>query len=70
VFRGIVFCIKKQKKCVGRVAVIYFIRMKRFTDQELLNLLDDTESDCVERKQSLKGDTPDRARQAICAFAS
>ncbi len=44
--------------------------MKRYTDKELLVLLDDLESDAVERKQSLKGDTPTKARQAICAFAN
>jgi hypothetical protein len=44
--------------------------MKRFTDEELLGFLGDIESDRVERKKSFKGDTPDRARQAICAFAN
>ncbi len=44
--------------------------MKRYTDEELLALLDDLESDMVERKQSFKGDTPAKARQAVCAFAN
>ncbi len=44
--------------------------MKRLTDEELLGLLDDTESDRAERKQSFKGDTPSKGRQAICAFAN
>ena len=44
--------------------------MKKFTDTELVLLLDDIESDLVERKQSLKGDTPKKARQAICAFSN
>jgi ATP-dependent DNA helicase RecG len=44
--------------------------MNPFTDDELLNLLNDLESDRSERKRSLKGDTPDKARQAICAFAN
>ena len=44
--------------------------MKRYTDEELLLLLNDTESDRVERKQSFKGDTPKKARQAVCAFAN
>ncbi|MCK6510828.1 putative DNA binding domain-containing protein [Myxococcota bacterium] len=44
--------------------------MKRLTDQELLDLLDDTESDRAERKQSFKGDTPSKSRQAVCAFAN
>ncbi|MCY3629593.1 MAG: putative DNA binding domain-containing protein [Bacteroidota bacterium] len=44
--------------------------MERFTDSELENLLNDTESDRVERKRSFRGDTPKRARQAVCAFAN
>ncbi len=44
--------------------------MKRFSDQELLALLNDTESDCAERKETFKGDVPKKARQAICAFAN
>lgn len=37
-------------------------------DQELLSLLLDIESDCVERKASLSD--PDRVAEAICAFAN
>jgi len=44
--------------------------MKRFDDQELAALLDDLESDRVERKESFKGDIPKKARQAVCAFAN
>jgi ATP-dependent DNA helicase RecG len=44
--------------------------MKKFTDQDLESLLNDTESDLAERKQSFKGDTPKKARQAVCAFAN
>ena len=44
--------------------------MRRLTDQELLELLDNTESDRVERKESFKGDVPKKARQAVCAFAN
>ncbi len=44
--------------------------MKRLTDQELEELLNDTESDRVERKKSLKEDVPKKTRQAICAFAN
>ncbi len=44
--------------------------MKNLTDSELENLLNDTESDRVERKRSFKGDTSKRARQAVCAFAN
>lgn len=44
--------------------------MKRLSDQELEILLDKTESDRVERKESFKGDVPKKARQAVCAFAN
>ena len=44
--------------------------MKIFTDSELENLLNDTESDRVERKRSFKGDMSEKARQAVCAFAN
>jgi len=44
--------------------------MQRLTDQELLVLLNDTESDRAERKESFKGDVPKKARQAVCAFAN
>ena len=44
--------------------------MKKYSDQELIVLLDSVESDRVERKESFKGDVPKKARQAICAFAN
>jgi ATP-dependent DNA helicase RecG len=44
--------------------------MKRLTDQELEELLDDIESDRVERKESFKGDVSKKARQAVCAFSN
>ena len=44
--------------------------MKRYSDQELEALLNDTESDLAERKKSFKGDTPKKGRQAVCAFAN
>ena len=44
--------------------------MHGLTDRELEKLLDDIESDRVERKQSFRGDTPKKARQAVCAFAN
>ena len=44
--------------------------MIRYTDTELEALLDDLESDRVERKESFKGDVPKKARQAVCAFAN
>ncbi|MBI1867968.1 MAG: putative DNA binding domain-containing protein [Methylocystis sp.] len=40
------------------------------TDAELEALLDDIESDRVERKESFKGDASDKCRQAVCAFAN
>jgi ATP-dependent DNA helicase RecG len=42
----------------------------RLTDDELEALLDDLETDRVERKESWAGDTPDKGCQAICAFAN
>lgn len=42
----------------------------RYTDEELLKLLDETESNLAERKESWKGDAPEKGRQAICAFAN
>jgi len=42
----------------------------RLTDEQLLALLSDIESDRVERKESFKGDAADKIRQAICAFAN
>ncbi|MGM3173238.1 ATP-binding protein [Dickeya lacustris] len=44
--------------------------MQRLTDEELLALLNDTESDRAERKETFKGDVPKKARQAVCAFAN
>jgi predicted HTH transcriptional regulator len=44
--------------------------MERLTDRQLLELLDDLESDRVERKESCKNDMSKRARQAVCAFAN
>jgi len=44
--------------------------MIRYTDEELVALLDDTESDRAERKRSFKRNTPTKARQAVCAFAN
>lgn len=44
--------------------------MQRYSDTELEALLDDTESDLAERKESLGGEVPTKARQAICAFAN
>jgi len=43
--------------------------MATLTDQELSVLLNDIESDLVERKESFLGD-PKKVRQAVCAFAN
>jgi ATP-dependent DNA helicase RecG len=42
----------------------------KYTEAELESLLDDVESDLAERKESWKGDAPDKGRQAVCAFAN
>ncbi|TAL96174.1 MAG: transcriptional regulator [Rhodanobacter sp.] len=42
----------------------------RLSDEELEALLSDIESDRAERKESAKGDAPEKLRQAICAFAN
>jgi len=44
--------------------------MQRLTHEELLALLNDTESDRAERKETLKGDVAKKARQTVCAFAN
>lgn len=41
-----------------------------YGDEELEKMLVDIESDLVERKESLKGDAPAKAREAVCAFAN
>lgn len=41
-----------------------------YSDKELETFLDDIESDLAERKESWKGDAPDKGRQAVCAFAN
>jgi ATP-dependent DNA helicase RecG len=43
--------------------------VERYTDEALTALLDDIESDRVERKRSFKNER-DKARQAVCAFAN
>src|SRR5262249_30169166 len=44
--------------------------MMRYSDEDLAKLLDETESDLSERKETWKGDAPEESRQAICAFAN
>jgi len=44
--------------------------MNPLSDEELTTLLDDLESDRVERKQGWSGGVPEKAREAVCAFAN
>ncbi len=44
--------------------------MIAYSDHDLEAMLSDLESDLVERKESLKGDAPTKAREAVCAFAN
>lgn len=44
--------------------------MAQLTDAELEALLDDTETDRAERKESWNGDAPEKGAQAVCAFAN
>ena len=44
--------------------------MRDFTDAELLQIIEDDESDRVEFKESLSGDSRVKIREAICAFAN
>ena len=43
---------------------------RRYSDSELEWMLNDLESDLVERKESLRGDAPSGIREAVCAFAN
>lgn len=44
--------------------------MTPYTNAGLEALLSDLESDCVERKESFKGNAPQTVREAVCAFAN
>ena len=44
--------------------------MRDFTDAELLQIIEDDESDRVEFKESLSGTSPGKIREDICAFAN
>ena len=44
--------------------------MDAYSDTELETMMADLESDLVERKESLQGDSPRRIREAVCAFAN
>jgi ATP-dependent DNA helicase RecG len=41
-----------------------------YTDPELDKMLSELESDLVERKESFKGESPTRVREAVCAFSN
>ena len=44
--------------------------MSNFTDEALLQIIKNGESDAVEFKASMSGGAPERIREAICAFAN
>ena len=44
--------------------------MTAYSDQDLESMLSDIESDLAERKESFRGDTPTKTREAVCAFAN
>lgn len=44
--------------------------MSYFTDAQLEAMMVEVESDRAERKQSFQGDAPQKAREAVCAFAN
>ncbi len=44
--------------------------MNGYSDSELETMMADLESDLVERKETFKGDSATRLREAICAFAN
>lgn len=46
------------------------MKMRDFSDEELMQIITDDESDCVEFNESLSGNTPEKIRMAICAFAN
>ena len=46
------------------------ITMPDFTDEELLQIIEYSEADCVEFKEFLSGSATERIREAICAFAN
>ena len=44
--------------------------ISNYTDSDLGKLLADQESDFVERKENWAGDSPEKGREAVCAFAN
>jgi ATP-dependent DNA helicase RecG len=46
------------------------MKISPLSDAQLLELLNDMETDRVERKESFSGDAPQKCREAVCAFAN
>jgi ATP-dependent DNA helicase RecG len=44
--------------------------MSYYNDAQLASMMVEVESDCVERKSSFLGDSPQKVREAVCAFAN
>ena len=44
--------------------------IQAYSTEQLEHMLNDIESDLVERKESFKGDAPKTVREAVCAFAN
>ena len=50
--------------------MMFLAMTPNFSDSDLLALIKDLESDRVEKKATFSGDTPNRALEAVCAFAN
>ena len=61
---------KSSHRLTARYPVLAGMSAIRIRDDDLMALLDDTESDRTERKQAWSGGVSDKARQAVCAFAN
>lgn len=46
------------------------MKIQPYSNEELEALLAELESDLAERKESFKGDSPTKSREAVCAFAN
>ena len=44
--------------------------MTNYTEEQLEQILADIESDLVERKETFRGDSPTKVREAVCAFSN
>lgn len=63
-------CDRPRKFTICRIeASVPLEPVMSYTDEKLEALLSEVESDLVERKESWKGDAPEKARQSVCAFA-